>query len=374
MSPESRQVNPDRSPRARCELKGTTVLIGVVGLVLALTNTGAAEDRPVRNVAELADRLEKLRQEIKVPACSAAIARGDRVVWAKGFGMANVEMSQPATPETIYHIASLTKTFASTIILQLVEEGKIDLDAPVSRYHVKIEGADVIRVKHLLSHTSDAPPGARYRYDGNRFAELETVIAAASGRSFAELVCQRIIRPLGLTHTAPNVRDARSFAFAGGDRAEFERHLAKPYELDSQGQFKLVEYPRIFNCSGGMISTATDVATYSIALDQGRLLKPASLARAFTQSKSTDGSDLPYGLGWFVTNQSDVKIVWHYGMWTANSALIIKVPDRRLTFVLLASSDRLSRTFQLGSGKLMNSPFARVFVEGFVLGDASPPD
>ena len=349
-------------------------LVGTVVLVVSLANIGVAGEPPMRNVAELADRLENLRNEVQAPACSAAIAQGDRIVWTKGFGMADREMSRPATPETIYHIASLTKTFASTIILQLVEEGKIDLEAPISRYGVAIKDADVVRVKHLLSHTSDDPPGAKYRYDGNRFGQLETVITAASGHSFAELVCQRIIRPLKLAHTAPNVRDARSFAFAVRDRAEFVRDLAKGYEPDSKGRFALVEYPAIFNCSGGLISSATDVATYSIALDQGQFLKPAALARAFTPTKSTDGTDLPYGLGWFVTNQSGVKIVWHYGMWTANSALIIKVPERRLTFVLLASSDRLSKTFRLGTGQLMNSPFARAFVEGFVLGDASLSD
>jgi CubicO group peptidase (beta-lactamase class C family) len=355
-------------------LNRTAALIGTVGLALAFANICLAADPPARNVAELADRLEKLRQEVQVPAFSAAIAQGDRIVWAKGFGMADREKSRPATPGTIYHIASLTKTFASTIILQLVEEGKVDLEAPVSRYGVAIKDADVVRVKHLLSHTSDDPPGAKYRYDGNRFGELETVISAASGHSFAELVCQRIIRPLKLTHTAPNVRDAKSFAFAHRDRAEFERNLAKGYQPDSQGKFEFVEYPAIFNCAGGMISSANDVAKYSIALDQGMFLKPASLARAFTPTKSTDGTDLPYGLGWFVTDQSGVKIVWHYGFWTANSALIIKVPERRLTFVLLASSDRLSKTFRLGTGQLMNSPFARAFVDGFVLGDALLPD
>ena len=356
-------------------LNRTGALVATLGLVLALFNVSLAGDPPVRNVAELADRLEKLRQEVQVPAFSAAIAQGERIVWAKGFGMADREASRPATPETTYHIASLTKTFASTIILQLVEDGKIDLEAPVSRYGVAIKDADVIRVRHLLSHTSDDPPGAKYRYDGNRFAHLETVITAASGRSFAELVCQRIIQPLNLTHTAPNVRDARSFAFAGRDRDEFERQLAKGYEPDGARKLRvLVAYPTIFNCSGGLISSATDVATYSIALDQGRFLKPASLADAFTPTKSTDGVELPYGLGWFVTDQGGDKVVWHYGLWTANSALIIKVPQRRLTFVLLASSDRLSKAFRLGTGQLMNSPFARVFVESFVLGDASLPD
>jgi CubicO group peptidase (beta-lactamase class C family) len=364
------------------------VLIGTTGLVLALTSTALADDPPVRSVTEFADRLEKLRQEVQVPALSAAIAQGDRIVWVKGFGMADLEMSRPATPETIYHVASLTKTFASTIVLQLMEEGKVDLDAPIARYGVTlksqrsggppygvaVEGADVVCVKHLLSHTSDLPPGTKYRYDGNRFAHLEDVIAAASGQSFAELVCQRIILPLKLTHTAPNVRNTKSFAFAQRDRAEFERDLARPYEPDSQGHFELVKYPAIFNVSGGLISSVMDIATYSIALDQGRLLKPASLARAVTPTKSTDGTELPYGLGWFITNQNGVKIVWHYGLWTANSALLIKVPEKKLTFVVLANSDRLSKGFQLGTGQLMNSPFAQAFVEAFACGTASLPE
>jgi CubicO group peptidase (beta-lactamase class C family) len=349
-------------------------LIVTVALTLVLPSSGMASDPPVRNVADLAERLEKLRQEVQIPAFSAAVAQGDRIVWAKGFGMADREMARPATPETIYHIASLTKTFASTIILQLVEEGKIDLEATVSRYGVAMQNADVVRVKHLLSHTSDDPPGAKYRYDGNRFAHLDKVISAASGHSFAELVCQRIIQPLKLAHTAPNVRDARSFAFAHCDRGEFERNLAKPYEPGSGGNFKLVKYPNLFNCSGGLISSAIDVASYSIALDQNKLLKPASLERAYTPMKSTDGMDLPYGLGWFVTYQNGVKIVWHYGLWIANSALIIKVPERRLTFVLLANSDRLSKAFRLSSGQLMNSPFAGAFVTGFVTGSATQPD
>lgn len=351
-------------------IAGHRLFLAAFALVLVLSRSGMAGEPPVRNVAEFADRLEKLRQEYQVPACSAAIAQGDRIVWAKGFGLADRESSRPATPETIYHVASLTKTFASTIILQLVDEGKIDLEAPVSRYGVALK--DTVRVKHLLSHTSDDPPGAKYRYDGNRFAYLDRVVKSASGgSSFAELVCQRIILPLKLTHTAPNVRDTTSFAFAKGDRAEFERNLARGYEPDGRGNFELVQYPYLFNCSGGLISSAVDIANYSMALDQNKLLKPASLARAFTPTKSTDGKDLPYGLGWFVTHLNGVKLVWHYGMWTANSALIVKVPEKRLTFVLLASSDRLSKGFRLGvTGDPINSPFARAFVEGFVTGKA----
>ncbi len=349
------------------------VSLWFVATLLAWTVAGALAAAPVKDVSQLEERLEQLRQEIKIPAFSAAIARGGQIVWAKGFGMADLENRVPAAPDTCYHLASLTKTFASTIVLQLVEESKIDLEAPVSQYGVVIDGADTIRVKHLLSHTSEGVPGSAFKYNGNRFALLDTVIASGSGRTFGQLVCQRIIGPVGLAHTAPNNQDPTNFVLAGHDPVDFERRLAKPYELDETGQFKLVKYPAHFSASAGLISTALDVAKYSIALDQGQLLPPSAIERATTRTVATSGRSLPYGLGWFVTEHLGRRLVWHYGLWVANSSLIIKVPERKLTFVVLANSDRLSKPYLLGIGALMTSPIARVFVESFATGDSQLP-
>src|SRR5687768_11192378 len=156
-------------------------------------------------IARLETLLESLRQELKIPAYSAAIVKDQKVIWAKGFGYADVDNKIPATEHTAYHLASLTKTFASTILMQLVQEGKIKLDDPVSKYGITLESDGVIRVHHLFSHTSEGNPGEQYRYNGNRFAELDKVVQRASGKSFGELLIANILDPLGMNETAPNV-------------------------------------------------------------------------------------------------------------------------------------------------------------------------
>ncbi|HEX3144315.1 MAG TPA: serine hydrolase [Pyrinomonadaceae bacterium] len=156
-------------------------------------------------IARFETVLEAVRQELKIPAYSAAIVKDQRVIWAKGFGYADIENKIPATEHTPYHLASLTKTFASTILMQLVQEGKVKLDDPVSKYGITLESDGVIRVRHLLSHTSEGNPGEQYRYNGNRFGELDKVIQKASGKSFGELLIANILEPLGMNETAPNV-------------------------------------------------------------------------------------------------------------------------------------------------------------------------
>src|SRR5215208_197271 len=181
--------------------------MAVLGQTLFVRTTSAhkADGSDSARIARLETQLESLRQELKIPAYSAAIVKDQKVIWAKGFGYADVENKIPATEHTAYHLASLTKTFASTILMQLVQEGKIKLDDPVSKYGITLESDGVIRVRHLLSHTSEGNPGEQYRYNGNRFAELDKVIERATGKSFVELLIANILDPLGMNETAANV-------------------------------------------------------------------------------------------------------------------------------------------------------------------------
>src|SRR6185295_9310694 len=183
-------------------------LVAVILTVALLGHTRARiidDASAAARIARFETQLENIRQELKIPAYSAAIVKDQKVIWAKGFGYADVENKVPATEHTAYHLASLTKTFASTILMQLVQEGKIKLDDPVSKYGITLESEGVIRVRHLLSHTSEGNPGERYSYNGNRFAELDKVIQKATGKSFAELLIANILDPLGMNETAPNV-------------------------------------------------------------------------------------------------------------------------------------------------------------------------
>src|SRR5687767_2265121 len=217
-----------------------------------------------KRIARLETLLEGLRQELKIPAYSAAIVKDQKVLWAKGFGYADLENKIPATEHTPYHLASLTKTFASTILMQLVQDGKIKLDDPVSKYGITLESPGVITVRHLFSHTSEGNPGEQYRYNGNRFAELDKVVERATGKSFAELLIANILDPLGMNETAPNVPPIVSTKSpnAAGQAAEAE---VKAAVMDIIGGFnsgnvdqierRLAPHQNRFQGEGGFLTS-----------------------------------------------------------------------------------------------------------------------
>src|SRR5262249_11237616 len=231
---------------------------------LAIASVVAADEA---RLARLESLLEGLRQELKIPALSAAVVKDQKVLWARGFGYADLENKVPATEHTPYHLASLTKTYASTILMQLVQEGKIKLDDPVSRYGINLESNGVIRVRHLLSHTSEGNPGEQYRYNGNRFAELDKVIQKATGKSFTELLIANILDPLGMDETAPNVVPvADTKSPIGTDRAaEDEVRQAvmnltngfKSGDLDQVHKYVASE-ESTFRSDGGLLSSFVD--------------------------------------------------------------------------------------------------------------------
>jgi CubicO group peptidase (beta-lactamase class C family) len=497
------------------KLKARGLVIAVLTTAIAgqsmfVQPTGArpsarqARTSDAERLARLETLLEGLRQELKIPAYSAAVVKDQKVLWAKGFGHADVENKIPATEHTPYHLASLTKTFASTILMQLVQEGKVKLDDPVSKYGILLESDGVIRVRHLLSHTSEGNPGEQYRYNGNRFAELDKVVQRASGKSFGELLIANILEPLGMNETAPNVpnivgtrspgtanaaaeaevkaavmdimagfnsgdvgqierrlapqhngfqgeggfltsfinpTDLRD-AFQAGIKLKFEVHnletaiygdtavatffmsgtvtrpnaaprtegpwrssfvwnkhdgtwklvhahqsainaaiitekhrqrfdtvlktLAQPYTLDREFKPTKIRYPEGFSTSAGLMSTVLDMAKYDIAIDQNKFLTKETQQLAFTPTRSTTGEELPYGLGWFTQNYKGTKLLWHYGFWTGNSSFILKVPERNMTFIIMANSDNLSRPTDLGSGDGLSSPVGLAFLKTFV--------
>ena len=324
---------------------------------------------PAQSLEEFENVLERIRTDLKIPGFSAAITKNRKIVWAKGFGYANREKSIEATPETVYHLASLTKPFAATIIMQLIEENKLSLDTPISDFGIDLESQGIIRVRHLLSHTSEGAPGSHYNYNGNRFAYLGAVISGASGKSFCELLNEKIILTLNLNLTGPYPLSPDNCI----SNNQILNKLAQGYT--SNGQNKL-SYKTYFGTAAGMVSNVLDMSAFSIALDNNILLTAESKELMFTPTISNSGEELPYGLGWFVDNDESVTIIWHYGYWDAASSLIMKIPERELSFVILANTDRLSSASPgLGSDEDVNrSVVAQEFLNAFVYGNAQLPD
>src|SRR5215211_1816765 len=118
------------------------------------------------------------------------------------------------------------------------------------------------------------------------------------------------------------------------------------------------------------------MAKYDIAIDQNKFLRKETQQLAFTPARSTKGEELPYGLGWFTQDYKGTKLLWHYGYWTGNSSFILKVPERNLTFIIMANSDNLSRPTNLGAGDALSSPVGMAFLRTFVFpekfGEAVP--
>ena len=138
--------------------------------------------------------------------------------------------------------------------------------------------------------------------------------------------------------------------------------LAQPY-VTTSGLPVLGEYPpRGIGAAAGLISTVRDLAKYDAALDTQVLLSSAMQARAWTPFVLTGGQRSPYGLGWFTQTTAAGTAIWHYGLWPTFSSLLLKLPERGVTLILLANSDGLSARFPLADGNVAVSPFAAAFI------------
>lgn len=317
--------------------------------------------------------LREMMVALELPSVSVGIVKEQKLFWAKGLGYADLNNQIPATPETPYRLASVTKTFASTMIMQLVERGLVNLDDPVSRYGVDLSNADNIKVRHILSHTSDEPPGKYYRYDGNRYIQIGTIIEAASGKSIRDHYIESIIRPLAMSNSAPgdgelSFWDEIFYLAHGYGRNEFDHvyyHLAKPYGIG----YTDGEYPRVSAevlASAGLISNVVDMAQYDIAIDQNHFIALETQELAWTPTVSTDGTVLPYGLGWFSEKYKGVRLIWHGGGWDCISTLYVKVPEMNLTFIIFANSDGLRNAWYPDATSVLHSPAGRLFIDTFV--------
>jgi CubicO group peptidase (beta-lactamase class C family) len=331
----------------------------MLATVLACGCRSATETQPSSSLTDFRDDLDRLRVSGRIESISAIIARDQSVVWSASLGAATV------ADTTVFHLASLTKPMASTVILQLVDEGKVSLDDPVSKYGIILTSPTPVRVRHLLSHTSGGTPGTGYAYNGDRFSLLDSVVRRAAGQSFAAALKERIVVPLGLRHTAPTPQSA-AFAESGLDKSTYLANVAPGYTW-TNSTFVSTAYQTAFSTAAGVTASARDYAAFSMAMDRDAFLKPATKALAWTPVTGPLGEAFPYGLGWFVTDYKGVRVIWHYGYWTASSTLVIKVPAQGLTFVLLANTDGLSAPYPLAAGKLDASPWARAFLETFAI-------
>jgi CubicO group peptidase (beta-lactamase class C family) len=370
--------------------------------VLALTLRPFAEPASARPVfdsgsyEEIDAYIEKQLDALNIPGASLAIVEGDQIVHMKGFGVSGPEGKTP-TPQTPFMICSLTKSFTALAVMQLVEAGRIELDAPVQRYLPWFSLADPqaaaqtpalapersagasVTVRHLLVQSSglsqatgwktmvnfddspdatekqardlatfkpNRPVGSAFEYTNTNYNLLGLIIEAASGEKYADYVQSHIFDPLEMTHTYTSKAVAKQNGMSSGYISWFGFPVAVPDLPVPSGSLP----------SGQIISSAEDMAHYLIAqLNGGRygdaqILSPAGIAEMHSPGVDANsmGVDLgDYGMGWIITPTSQGNRIWHDGTNPDYFSYMALLPNQNRGMVLLVNANQLVMNFTL---------------------------
>lgn len=298
----------------------------------------------------------------QIPGLSVAVVQEGRPLLLKGYGLANVELGVPATDQTVYQLASVTKQFTATAVMLLVEDGKLSLSDPVSKYLEDLpEAWRPVTVRQLLDHTSgiksytsvpnffatawkdytkpellalvrDAPPdfkpGEKWSYNNTAYFLVGMVIEKASGKEYGAFLKERVFEPLGMAATRLNDRSAIIPNRASGYTRRAGGTQNAPFVSPTQPY-----------SAGALVSTVADMAKWDAALYTDRLLKRESLEQMWTPAKLNDDKSTAYGLGWSVNTYRTRKRISHGGGIPGFSTAIDRFVDDKLTVVVLVNSD-----------------------------------
>ena len=355
---------------ARRSLLSILMFALVAQLAFAQTVTSAQRDALTPDQVASIDRFvnsEVARQ--RIPGLEVGIYSRGRILLAKGYGLANVELNVPVKPEMLFQSGSVGKQFVSAAIMMLVEEGKLSLDDSVTKYFPEAQATwKPILIRNLLSHTSglseyesndrtgpngpfylrldftedqliqkieampiEWAPGEKWGYRNTNYVILGILIHRITGKPYAEFLHERIFGPLGMTSTRLiSDRDIIPNRTSG-----YELHDS---ELKNQ-EWVLPTFNS--TADGALYFNVFDLAKWDEALYTTRLLRQSSLDRIWTVYPLNDGKPNPgdYGFGWAIDQFRGHKRISHGGAWQGFTCNITRYPDDALTVTVLTNLD-----------------------------------
>ncbi len=283
---------------------------------------------------------------------SVAIAVGGRVLYRNAFGQADLESHRPLTLFTPSCLASVSKQFTAMAVMILADQGRVRYDDPVSRYLPELSRyAAGVTVRHLLNHTSGIPdvgdlgidhprltndevlrtlvqqdrplfrPGQRYRYSNTGYVLLSLIVERITGEHYGLFLADHILGPLGMTRTflddgSPANRKSAAVGY---------NQFGKRDDSDS-----------LTTGDGGIYSTVDDLLKWDAALSSQELVRPSTLAEAFTPGAVKEGTS-SYGFGWNVSETGGQKVVWHTGSTHGFRAFVGRRLGEQITVILLTN-------------------------------------
>jgi serine beta-lactamase-like protein LACTB len=295
-----------------------------------------------------------------IPGFAVAVAIDDMIVYSEGFGYADLEQRVPAWPTTKFRIGSVSKPLTSAGLMLLVEQGKLDLDAPIQTYVPSFpDKGTVITARMLAGHLGGirhykegepenqkhydtvveglerfqndplvAPSGTKFSYSSYGYNLLSAAMEAASGKNFLNYEQEHVFTPLGLRSTVADQPSeiieerARFYSPAKGNQRVNAMYVDNSYKW----------------AGGGFLSSPEDLVRFGSALLQPGFLKAESLKLLFTPQKTKDGVETNYGMGWFIGKaKSGQRIYEHSGGSVGGSSELIIYPDSRLVVAFICN-------------------------------------
>ena len=301
------------------------------------------------------------------PSLAISIVNDGQLMFAKGYGESDLENNVQATAETVYRIASLSKSLTATAAMRLVEEHKLELDAPVQKYCSAFPTKQwPMTVREVLTHQSGIrhykndeesintrhyasinealtqdfakdpllfEPGTKFSYTSYGYILLGCVMEGASGMSYPEYMQQSIFAPAGMTSTRLD------------DVFAIIPHRARGYSVDKDGKLQNAILLDISNkpSGSGINSTAHDLGLFMVALYGGRLVMQATWNQMITPAKTLDGKPTIYGYGWFVggpiSSHHGLREVGHGGDVQGFASVLYAIPEKKFAVIVLSNGE-----------------------------------
>jgi CubicO group peptidase (beta-lactamase class C family) len=334
-----------------------------VVVILTALVSAAQTSLPAATVSQIDQIVEKARVEQKLPAVSVAIERNGKVIFEKAYGFADLENNLPATPETLIRTGSIAKSMTAVGAMQLAEQGKLDLDAPIQKYCPEFptkkwvittrelmghlggirhyEGKEPQSTKHYYSTEEGlmifkhddlvAPPREKFNYSTYGYTVVGCVMEGASGEKYTDYMLAHVFRPAGMTHTIV-------------DDSAIVPHRARGYEKDDDDN---VRNAGLMDSSykipgGGYVSTPEDLVRFATAVMDDKLLKPESVKTMWTSQTTSAGKETHYGLGWGVSELDGEPIYAHDGGQQGTSTSLIAMPAREYASAVMINMENIT--------------------------------
>jgi CubicO group peptidase (beta-lactamase class C family) len=336
----------------------------LAALILLMAQTAFAADDSVA----AADAYLKKTYPADQPGAAVLIVHNGKTVLLDGYGLADIESKKPITPDSAFDLASVSKQFTAMAVMLLAERGKLSYDDDVVRWIPDLPAFDSprpLKIRDLLNQTSGLPdyigifkgnedefakltcadlpkmltgkrlrfpPGTEFKYSNTNYALLPLVVERASGKTFARYLHDHVFVPTGMTST--QVADEVPYHVPNRAVGYAKKPLSDKYGISRR------DGPICGD--GNVFTTARDMAKWDEALTNGKLVRPATLAEAWTPPMLPDDKKTDYGFGWVAQTKNGKTTIWHNGGWNGTHTMIMRRIDDRLTIVILCNDENAS--------------------------------